>query len=166
MHIDYACIYTWYVHIYVRACMHAYLPGTYMPYIATRQAIWLWGVQTFDTGANIHATRDWAKRTCAMITPRHDSMITSEHGVYLIMGPTFGLFNRENIPPSLQWPKIKWIDGVCAHLYGPWLAMPGIISNFLGRKRKETRADLGLKGGESRLGGLWWSRVMLGGTIG
>ena len=32
--------------------------------------------------------------------------------------------------------------------------MPGIISNFLGRKRKETRADLRLEGGESRLGGL------------
>ena len=54
----YICIYTWYIHLYVCACIHAYLPGTYMPHSPTRQVIWLWGVQTFGTGANMHATRD------------------------------------------------------------------------------------------------------------
>ena len=51
-----------------------------MSYIPTRQAIWLWGVQTFDTGANMHAARDWAKSMCAMMTPEHGSMIRQGGG--------------------------------------------------------------------------------------
>ena len=38
-----------------------------------------------------------------MMTPEHGSMITREHGVYLIMGPTLGLFNRENMSPRLSY---------------------------------------------------------------
>ena len=37
-----------------------------------------------------------------MMTPEHGSMITREHGVYLIMGPTLGLFNRVNMFPRLS----------------------------------------------------------------
>ena len=76
-----------------------------MPYIPTSQAIWLWGVQTFDTGANMLATRDGAKRTCVTMTPEHDSMIRREHRVYSIMGPTFGFSNRENMSPRLSYDQ-------------------------------------------------------------
>jgi len=44
-----------YISTYVHAYMHTYLEHAYIP---TRQAILLWGVQTFDAGANMHATRD------------------------------------------------------------------------------------------------------------
>ena len=40
------------------------------------------------------------------MTPEHDSIITREHaGVYLIMGPTLGLFNRENVSPRLSYDQ-------------------------------------------------------------
>ena len=55
-----------------------------------------------------------------MLTPEHGSMSTREHGVYLIMGQTLGLFNnREDMSPRLSYDQIKWVDEVCAHLYGP-----------------------------------------------